>query len=93
MLAALEGLRAARYPDLDGALAKIGGMFRHARYAGWIEVDFSHWGSGADELEKSTLIKEAILARRVLAFTYYNARGETTARSFEPVKLLFRGNA
>ncbi len=93
VLAALEGLRAARYPDLDGTLAKIGGMFRRARAAGWIEVDFSYWGSGAGEREKFPLIKEAILAKRVLAFTYCSARGETTARSFEPVKLLFRGNA
>ena len=46
----LQILRAARYPNAEMALSKIGAIFRNAMEAKWLDVDFSHWGS--EEKEK-----------------------------------------
>lgn len=53
-------------------------------------MDFSDWGSGEEEREKFRLLKEAILGRQVIGFTYYSSRGEKSRRLVEPAKLNFR---
>lgn len=90
LLAALQGLAAARYP-LDGAVQdKLRALFG-AREAPWIDVDFSDWSN----LHRGLFLdlRRAILERRVVAFTYFNARGEVRARTAEPLQLRFKGRA
>lgn len=90
LLAALQSLPAARYP-LDGAvLDKLGALFG-GRGAPWIDVDFSDWS----DLHRGLFLdlRRAILEQRVVAFTYYNSRGETRARTAEPLQLRFKGRA
>lgn len=90
LLAALQSLAAARYP-LDGAvLDKLRALFG-AREAPWIDVDFSDWSN----LHRGLFLdlRRAILERRVIAFTYFNARGEVRARTAEPLQLRFKGRA
>lgn len=90
LLAALQSLAAARYP-LDGAVQdKLRALFG-AREAPWIDVDFSDWSN----LHRGLFLdlRRAILERRVVAFTYFNARGEVRARTAEPLQLRFKGRA
>lgn len=90
ILASLQGLSAIRVPDVEPVLSKLAALFGKDR-ASWIDVDFSNWGGGAQEREKFTLLKDAILQSKVVAFDYYGAGGEKTERVVEPLKILFKG--
>lgn len=93
ILFALQSI-AATHAGGEEVLERVNTLFRR-QGADWIEVDFSHWGWdwGSDEGEKRkfNLLKEAILGREKLRFTYYSASGETSERVAAPLKLLFRG--
>jgi len=86
-LQAVLGVRRAGY-ERD-TLSKLSALFR--RQGGdWMEVDFADWGGGARERDNFQLVKEAILTRRRLDFTYYSSAGECTRRQTEPAKLVFK---
>lgn len=93
ILFALQSI-AATHAGGEEVLGRVNTLFRR-QGADWIEVDFSHWGWdwGSDEGEKRkfNLLKEAILGRWKLHFTYYSASGEKSERTAAPLKLLFRG--
>ena len=90
---ALQSLSAARFPDVDATLGKISRVFNASSNANWIEVDFSYWGSGDAEKEKFTLLKDAILTKRLIGFEYYDSYGNKTARTAEALKLIFKGQS
>lgn len=92
ILSALAGLSATGCDEVDGVLNKLASLFRDSGF-NWIEADFSSWGWTQDIKDSFSLLKEAILARRVLAFTYHGSKGEKTSRSVEPLKLVFRGQS
>ncbi|HEX2985343.1 MAG TPA: YafY family protein [Caproiciproducens sp.] len=92
ILASLQGLSAIRSPDAAPVLAKLGALFGGSG-ASWIDVDFSCWGGGDAERHKFTLLKTAILQKRVIAFDYYGSDGGKSERAAEPLKLLFKGMA
>ncbi len=86
-LQAVLGVRRAGY-ERD-TLSKLSALFR--RQGGdWMEVDFAGWGGGKQERNNFQLVKEAILTRRRLEFTYYSSGGERTRRQTEPAKLVFK---
>ena len=90
ILAALYGLNAVHYPQAEKVLTKLSAIFG-GRLTDWIVVDFSDWGPAKqDTLAK---IKEAILNRKLLSFTYYSSYGEKTSRTVEPLQLWFKGRA
>ncbi len=90
ILASLQGLSAIEVPGAGQALTKLAALFGKKR-ASWLDVDFSHWGGGVREREKFALLKQSILRNEVLSFDYYNAMGEKSTRTAEPLKLLFKG--
>lgn len=57
----------------------------------WIEIDFSFWqkDQAYDSLFQD--IKEAILDKKILAFTYFSSREEESRRRVKPIRLLFKG--
>ncbi|OPX43300.1 HTH domain protein [Ruminiclostridium hungatei] len=87
ILAALQGLNAVHYPEVDNVIAKLGLLFNKADY-NWVDVDFSHWGE--TNRQKFNMIKTAIINRRVLAFDYSGSYGESSNREIEPVQLWFK---
>jgi predicted DNA-binding transcriptional regulator YafY len=91
ILSALAGLSATGRDETSGALNKLASLFGASGY-NWIEVDFSGWGWTQGLKDSYSLLKEAILARRVLTFDYFGSKGEKTSRTVEPLKLVFRGN-
>ncbi len=92
ILFALQSLQAAHGDSEDEILERLRGMFHRQTTEDWIDIDFSHWGSGAQEREKFRLIKKAILEKRVITFDYYSSYGQKSARHTEPVKLTFKAH-
>ncbi len=76
----------------EDTLARLSALFRRES-GGWLEVDFTDWGSGAAERENFTLVKRSVLARRPLSFTYYSSAGEKSRRTVEPARLVFKGGS
>ena len=91
ILFALHSLRAANAVDEPDLLPRLSALF-HREGADWIDVEFSGWG-GKTEREKFALVKQGILERQVLCFTYYAANGEETQRIVEPVRLSFMSHS
>ena len=54
-------------------------------------MELSRWGSAGADNAKFVQLKQAILSRRVLSFTYVGASGQTTRRSVLPARLVFKG--
>ncbi|MGT2711848.1 helix-turn-helix transcriptional regulator [Streptococcus oriscaviae] len=90
ILSSLHGLSAAGKGDEDQLLTKLSALFR-LKQTKWIEIDFSFWqkDQAYDSLFQD--IKEAILDKKILAFTYFSSREEESRRRVKPIRLLFKG--
>jgi len=93
LMLALKTLQAAKYPEIDSILDKIGALFKNADTADWVYIDFSPWGSRPNEYNKFIDIKKAILERKIISFDYVNADGGRSLRLMEPMRLIFKGQA
>lgn len=89
ILSALQGLKAAQYPEADAILAKLSLVF-NKQNQNWIEVDFSNWVGNDTTFD---VLKSAILEKKIIAFDYYSGQGEKTHRQVEPLQLLFKEKA
>jgi len=91
--AALETLKAAKYPDVDVVIDKMGAILRRpAEDSAWISIDFTPWGSNFDENKRFTKIKTAVLSHRTIKFNYTGSNGKETKREVEPYRLWYKGN-
>ncbi len=90
ILSALQGLQAVSGASAKSALAKWRAVFGEAG-GDWVAVDFSDWSlTRQNEL---ALIKEGILHKKALQFTYYGSNGERTVREAEPLQLWFKSRS
>ena len=89
ILFALQAILATGGGAEEETLSRLTALFRREG-TGWLEVDFTGWGSGAAERENFALVKEAILTRRPLSFTYYSSAGAQSRRTVEPARLVFK---
>jgi putative transcriptional regulator len=87
---ALQSLKAANYPESEETLKKLSLIFNKSS-DNWIEVDFSRYGSDDNVLFEN--IKQAILKKLIIRFTYFNSRGEKSYRAADPLKILFKEKA
>lgn len=92
ILAALQQLSATQYPETQTVIHKLKGIFVK-QTADWLEVDFTHWGSGPVDKAKLEVIQTALLNKQALRITYSNTRGETAERLVYPLKLVFKSMA
>ena len=92
ILFALQGLAAGEHVETQPAISKLKSIFE-AQNTDWIEVDFSRWGSRAEDKKKFEVIKAALTGREALRFTYSNAYGQTAERTVYPLKLVFKAMA
>jgi predicted DNA-binding transcriptional regulator YafY len=92
ILYALQSLSVTKVPQMDQVLAKLSSLF-NKNNTSWIEVDFSPWGSDESSIGQFTILKDAILSRRIIEFYYFNSSGEKSTRRVEPMKLIFKVNA
>lgn len=89
LLFALQAVLATGGAEAGDTLSRLSALFRREG-SDWLEVDFTDWGSGDLERENFSLVKRAILERRVLSFTYYSSAGERSLRRTEPHRLVFK---
>lgn len=89
LLAALQGLQILTDGEQVETLSKLQSLFQ-VQATSWLEVDFTDWRKKADQKELFDTIKQAILQRRVLSFSYLNGRGEREQRKIEALKLVFK---
>lgn len=92
ILSALKAVDAVRLGDENAVLRKMGSLFGESQ-SDWIEVDFGAWSDGKREETLFQNLKEAILGKRVIRFSYANAKGQVMERRVEPLKLCFKGEA
>ncbi|MCL1798693.1 MAG: YafY family transcriptional regulator [Eggerthellaceae bacterium] len=92
LLLAVKAMGATSYPEADAILDKLGSVFKNNKAHDWIEVGFDEWGSKANEQDRFSKIRDAIISNRVISFDYINARGEKSTRLAEPIKLIFNAN-
>ena len=93
ILSSLQSLSAVQYPEVDTILNKLGAIFQTS-LTDWIDVDFSRWGSVAEnENRLFRLLKQAIFENREITFDYYNATGESGKRNVYPYKLVYKDKA
>ena len=87
---ALQSLKSVNYPESEETLRKLSLIFNKSS-DNWIEVDFSRYGSDDNVLFEN--IKQAILKKLIIRFTYFNSRGEKSYRAADPLKILFKEKA
>ena len=90
LLASVQGMQAVREEEVQPLLEKLSSLFGAER-EDWIEVDFAPWTSSGELGKYFQLLKEAILNRQVVCFSYSAANGSTVERTAEPHRLFFRG--
>jgi len=92
LLTALRSLVHALGPGADEVLTKLSSLFRYPE-ADWLEVNLSRWGSRENSQLPFSVLREAILQRHVMTFTYAGSYRETSSRRVLPVKLVFKGQS
>lgn len=93
ILSGLQSLSAVQYPEVDTVLKKLGAIFQIG-LTDWIDVDFSRWGSVAEnENRLFRQLKRAILENREITFDYYNTTGDSGQRNVYPHKLVYKDRA
>ena len=92
LLTALRSLSGTLGTDSEETLSKLSGLF-HRQEPQWLEVDLSRWGSRQGGQAAFSLLRDAILSRKVITFTYAGSYGNTVPRRVLPVKLVFKGQA
>ena len=89
ILFALQSLEKMNLNDEKKLLNKMSALFnRNVR--NWIEIDFSSWGANNSQNEKFNKIRDAIIQRKLIEFTYFNSNGEENRRQVEPLLILFK---
>lgn len=93
ILIGVQSLSAVQYPDTDGVMSKLKATFQMPE-SDWIEVDFSRWGSIVEkEKHYFEMLKRSILDRQEIQFLYYNSLGESSQRTCQPLKLVYKDKA
>lgn len=89
----LQILQAAKYPNAEMALHKMGAIFRNVLEAKWLDIDFSYWGSDEKEKIKLSDLQYAILNKHIITFHYVNSELKKLERTIEPLRLAFKSHA
>lgn len=92
LMAALQSYHIADPQDVDSLLTKLSSTFS-AKLTNWIDVDFVDWGSDHSANRKFLLLKDAILDKQRIQFSYHSSYGASSTRTVEPLQLLFKGSA
>lgn len=93
ILSGLQSLSAVQYPEVDAVLNKLGAIFQIG-LTDWIDVDFSRWGSVADnENRLFRQLKQSILENREITFDYHTSSGNSGKRNVYPYKLVYKDRA
>ena len=92
ILIALQGMSATKHLETESVLRRLRSLFNDAD-TDWIEVDFSRWGNSAADREKYDSLKNAVINRQAISFTYSDSYGETADRRVYPLKLVYKSKS
>lgn len=92
LLTALRSLSGNSALGTEEALGKLSALFQCSQ-PDWLEVDLSRWGGGKEDQTAFLSLRDAILNRKVISFTYAGSYGEAAPRQVLPAKLVFKGQA
>ena len=92
ILAALQALRETVPGEPDEGLGKLRAFFGPEE-PDWLEVDFGTWTPRPGEQALFSVLKTAILQRRIVTFLYAGHRGSAERRIAEPLRLVYRSNS
>jgi predicted DNA-binding transcriptional regulator YafY len=92
ILFALQSLSAVGQADTEQILIKLRAIFDKPAID-WIQVEFSRWGNGKADNERFETLKQAILRKQAVRFSYAGSSGQTAERSIYPLKLVFKSKA
>ena len=91
--AALQTLKAAKYPDVDAVINKLGAVFKgKTASASWVEIDLTPWGTDPNLDGRFKCIKDAILSHYTITFDYVSSNGSDSEREAEPYVLWYKGS-
>ena len=93
ILHGLQALQGTGYSGGAESFHKFAAIFRKKAADCWLRVDFSSWCASGFDREKFARLKEAILNKKVIEFTYFSSENRISERIAEPLCLLFRERA
>lgn len=92
ILLALQSLSSTNHFDVSNILSRLTVLFDKTSDS-WIEVDFSPWTNCETDKEKFEALKETIIGKQAVSFTYLNSYGDITHRTAYPLKLAFKAKS
>jgi len=78
--------------EVEDLLLKLRALFQK-KDIDWMEVDLSRWGNTEYDKEKFNLLKNSIIKKCILKFSYISSHGEKTTRAVKPIKLIFKSKS
>lgn len=91
ILFSLEGINKLQINNAN-TLSKLKNIFAKNDES-WFEVDFSIWDKSNSHKESFETIKNAIINKNAIEFSYFGSNGTNTFRIVEPLKLYFKHSA
>lgn len=91
ILFSLQGINKLQ-ADTSATYHKLKAIF-DKQEENWFDVDFSVWSNSDEHKQNFEKIKNAIINKNVITFTYFSSYGITSNRKVEPFKLQFKYNA
>lgn len=90
LLSHLQTLSAFDMPHAQTTVDKVSALFGATDT--WLKIDFSPWGSDSKIRILFYQIKNAILRRTILTFSYTGSNGIKQQREVEPYLIVFKGS-
>lgn len=88
ILFSLQGIHQLQI-DSNDIYKKLKNLFSR-QDVNWFEVDFSIWGHSDEHKANFEIIKNAIINKNMIEFSYFNSAGIHSKRRVEPLKLYFK---
>lgn len=89
ILSSVQALQYLKEGKEQTVLNRLGDIF-HQETQNWITVDFSSWGRNGQNNENFERIKQAILQKRILTFSYFSNKAQKSKRRVEPLQIYFK---
>lgn len=89
ILFALHSMSSTNHIDVSDVLSKLCALFNKTGDS-WIEVDFSSWTNLKPDKDRFETLKDAVIGKQAIDFTYLSSYGDSTHRTVYPLKLIFK---
>jgi len=91
LISGLQAVASVRPDENSDVLSRLENMLGSSE--NWLEIDFGNWRNSGHEEAYFSRIKEAVLQKECITFSYTGQRGVQEQREAEPLRLVFRSMA